>query len=184
MRQLNDRNAIWPSRCSPLSARLKSAVVGMAGIAALLGTISGSARAATEVQGQPDEMQLRAENASTREVLEALSATFKLTYKLPPTIDRDLTGLYSGTLPQVLGRILEGSDYIVKVADDGIEIIVLRAAGASGAAAVAASGNTVVVRENMVVPRVSASVRTPPSPVPIVTASSPLPPLASYLSGN
>ena len=117
-------------------------------------------------------------------MLKALSASFKLTYTLPPTIDRALTGLYSGTLPQVLGRILEGSDYIVKVADDGIEIIVLRAAGASGAAAVAASGNTVVVRENMVVPRVSASVRTPPSPVPIVTASSPLPPLASYLSGN
>jgi hypothetical protein len=181
MRRLNDQNVNWGRRCSPLSARARSAVLGMAGIAALLGTISGSARAATEVQGQPDEMQLRAENASTKEVLEALSATFKLTYKLPPTIGRDLTGLYSGTLPQVLGRILEGSDYIVKVAGDGIEIIVLRA---SGAAAVATSGNAVAARENTVAPRVSPSARTPPSPVPMVTASSPLPPLASYLSGN
>jgi hypothetical protein len=153
-------------------------------MAALLGTSSGSAWAATEVQGQLDEMQLRAENASTREVLEALSATFKLTYKLPPTVDHDLTGLYSGTLPQVLGRILEGNDYIVKVADDAIEIIVLRAAGPSGAAAVAASGNAVVARESTVGPRVSASLRTPPSPAPIVTTSSSLPPLASYLSGN
>jgi hypothetical protein len=178
MRRLNEPNVFWRRRCSPLSARARSAVVGMA---ALLGTSSGSAWAATEVQGQLDEMQLRAENASTREVLEALSATFKLTYKLPPTVHHDLTGLYSGTLPQVLRRILEGNDYIVKVADDAIEIIVLRA---SGAAAVAASGNAVVARESTVGPRVSASLRTPPSPAPMVTASSPLPPLASYLSGN
>jgi hypothetical protein len=181
MRQLNEQNVIWGHRCSLLGTRVKAAFVRMAGVAALLGAISGSARAATEVQGQPDEMQLRAENASTREVLEALSATFNLTYELPPGISRELTGLYSGTLPQVLGRILEGNDYIVKVDDDGIEVIVLRA---SGAAAVAASGNVVAARESTIAPRVSPSVRTPPSPAPMVTASSPLPPLASYLSGN
>jgi hypothetical protein len=177
MCQLNQHNVIWERRRRPLNTRVKSAVVSMAGIAALLGTILGSAQAGTEVQGQPDDMQLRAENASTREALEALAASFKLTYTLPSTIGRELTGLYSGTLPQVLGRILEGNDYVVITADDGIEIIVLSASGAVSANAVAARGNTVV-------PRASASVRTPPSPVPIVTASSPPPPLASYLSEN
>ena len=114
-------------------------------------------------------MQLRAENASTREALEALAATFKLTYELPSTIDRELTGLYSGTLSQVLGRILEGNDYVVKIADDGVEVIVLSASSTGG---VANSANAVAARGTTVVPRVSASVRTPPSPVPIVTASS------------
>jgi hypothetical protein len=70
-------------------------------IGALLGTIPGRALAATEVRGQLDDIQLRAiqlraENASTREVLDALSATFKLSYELPPNIGREATGLYSG----------------------------------------------------------------------------------------
>jgi len=137
--------------------------IGISGalIATLLGSSLAPARAGTEVVGQLDAMQLRAEHASTSEVLAALAASFELTYRLPPNINRDLNGLYSGSLRSVLARILDGTDYFIKNADDGIEVIVLRASEVSGASDVAASN---------------------PHPKPGVSA--PLPPLASYLTNN
>jgi hypothetical protein len=188
MRQPNNEHFTYGHRCDSLGARAKAAVICAAVIFALLGTVLGPASAATEVRGQPDQMQLRVENASIKEVLDALSATFKLTYKLPPSIGREVSGLYSGTLHQVLARILDGNDYIVKVLDNGIEVVVL---GTSGATTIATSGHAVAKSESAVAPSVAASKPTPPASKPIVPASgptlpasSPPPPLASYLSSN
>ena len=175
-------------KCNPLGAQAKAAVICAAVIFAQLGTVLGPASAATEVRGQPDQMQLRAENASIKEVLDALSATFKLTYKLPPRIGREVSGLYSGTLHQVLARVIDGNDYIVKVLDNGIEVVVL---GTSGAATVATSGHAVARSESAVAPSMPSCKPTPPASKPIVPASgptlpasSPPPPLARYLSAN
>src|SRR5262249_39869928 len=66
-----------------------------------------SALAGTEVQGHADQLELRADKASTREALEALARAFGLTYQLPADVSRELNGRYSGTLHQVLGRILD-----------------------------------------------------------------------------
>ena len=188
MRQPNDDHFICGRRFNSLGARTKTALVCVAIIGALLGTMLGPASAATELQGQPDDIQLRAENASTREVLDALSATFKLTYKLPPNIGRDVTGLYSGTLHQVLARILDGNNYIVKVSDNGVEVVVL---GASGATAIAASGQAIARSESTVAssvppfkPTLPAAVPALPASGPILPTSSPPPPLATYLSAN
>jgi hypothetical protein len=78
-------------------------------------------------------------------------------------IDRDLNGLYSGSLRGVLARILDGTDYFVKNAEDGIEVVVLRASSTSGAPAVAVPNSASPANQ---------------------AASSPLPPLASYLTDN
>jgi hypothetical protein len=129
---------------------------------ALLGLSLVPARAGTEVLGQPDAMHLRAEHASTSEVLAALAASFNLTYKLPRNIDRNLNGLYSGSLRLVLARILDGTDHVVKNSDNGIEVIVLRASSKP-------DGSTVASKA-IVAPR--------------LTASSTVPPLASYLTDN
>jgi hypothetical protein len=178
MRQPNDDHFSCERRCNTQCARAKTALLYAAVIGALSATL-GAASAATEVRGQPDEMQLRAENASTREVLDALSVTFKLTYKLPPNIGRNVTGLYSGTLHQVLGRILDGNDYIVKVSDNGVEVVVL---GASAATAIAASGQVIARSENTTAPAVPPS--RPTASTPTLPASAAPPPLASYLSVN
>src|SRR5687767_8474007 len=69
--------------------------------------------AATEVQGEPAAMQLRAENASIGEILKALGGPFKLTYKLAPNVGRTVSGDYAGTLRQVLARVLDGNNYII-----------------------------------------------------------------------
>src|SRR5216683_2760429 len=104
MNQPCDAHFSWSRRPKPRGLLGKSAVVWGSAIVGLLGA-PFPALDATLVLGQPTDVQLRAENASTREVLDALSASFKITYKLPPNTGRDVTGVYSGTLRQVLARI-------------------------------------------------------------------------------
>jgi hypothetical protein len=80
--------------------------------------------AAAEIRGRRDNLQVHLQNASVREVLDALASRYKMTYKLPPNVDRVLTGQYSGTLHQVLTRVLDGNDYVVQASGDRIEVVV------------------------------------------------------------
>jgi hypothetical protein len=170
--------------CSLLAGRVKLAGIRAVLISLLLGFNLAPARAGTEVQGQLDALQLRAENASTREVLEALAASFKLTYELPPNIDRTWNGLYSGSLNRVLARILHDTNYFIKSSDNGIEVIVLRVSGPYDAFAGAASSAAATTTENAVPPSSRPAARAQPASAPKPTTSPPPPPLASYLPDN
>ena len=44
----------------------------------------------------------------------------------------NLTGLYSGTLNQVLARVLDGNDFVVEISGDGVNIVVIGTSGMSG----------------------------------------------------
>jgi hypothetical protein len=169
---------------SPLAALMKLAGIRGVLISLLLSFNLAPAKAETEVQGQLDALQFRAENASTREVLEALAASFKLTYKLPPNIDRKWNGLYSGSLLRVLARILHDTDYFIKSSDDGIEVIVLRASGASDATAGATSSAAAATTIENTVAAARPAARAQPAAAPKPTTSPPPPPLASYLPDN
>jgi hypothetical protein len=183
MRGSKVRHFISQRSCSPLAARMKLAGIRGVLISLLLGFNLAPAKAETEVQGQLDAMQFRAENASTREVLEALAASFKLSYRLPPNIDRNWNGLYSGSLLRVLARILHDTDYFIKSSDDGIEVIVLRVSGASDTTAGVISSATATTAENTVPPSSRPAARAQPAAAPKPT-SPPPPPLASYLPDN
>jgi len=87
------------------------------------------ASAKTEVEGRSDAVHLSAEDASVNEVLAALSARFNLTYTPAPELDRAVAGVYSGTLQQVLARILDGYDYVANFSVNGIELKVLGRSG-------------------------------------------------------
>jgi hypothetical protein len=89
------------------------------------------ARAATHVEGSPDGLSLRAENASISEVLNALGV--KLRYRPAPDLTRTKTGVYSGTLHEVLARVLDGYDYIITASGDTVQVVVLGASSAVGA---------------------------------------------------
>ena len=144
-------------------------VIAIAALALVAG--QAPARAASEVQGDPTDMRLRVENASTEEALQALAGSFGLVYSLPANSGRTLTGTYSGTLRQVLARILDRTDYILKISDGTVEVVVL---GPSG-------GSSVVSASQPVVPKNTA----PAGPiVPAALSSKGPPPLASYLPGK
>jgi hypothetical protein len=86
------------------------------------------ARAATEIEGSQNDVDLRVRNASIGDVLAALAARFKLTYRAPPNLTGELSGRYSGPLNQVLARILDGVDYVVEASDEGIRLVILNPA--------------------------------------------------------
>jgi len=97
------------------------------------------APAKAETEALDQLVEFRTDHASIGQALAALAASVKLTYKLPPNINRDLNGFYSGSLRAVLARILDGTDYFVKTAEDEVKVIVLRAPGRSTAPTMAAS---------------------------------------------
>jgi hypothetical protein len=179
MRELDDDRA----GCDRPGSRARTALIRATAIAAVLGMLQVPA-AAIEVRGQVDDMQLRTENASIREVLTALSSHFRVTFKLAPNVDRVVGGVYSGSLRQVLARILDGNDYVVTVTDNGMRIIVL------GPSRTATTGQAIATAPAAPSgPASGPAVQRPPTPTvavapPILPASSLPPPLASYLPTN
>jgi hypothetical protein len=154
------KQALAPPRSR---ARAAAALVG----ALFLLSVS-SASAGTDIQGTPDDLQLKVENASIVEILNALSARFQVMFKARSHNPRVLTGAYSGTLRETLTRVLDGNDYILERSDKGIEITIL---GAS-----ADRQPTPPPR-----PAVTASATPPPGPAP---ASAPKPPPAVSTSAS
>jgi len=110
-------------------ARLMMALIWRGMIAVLVSTMQAPALAKTEVEGPSDAVRLSAEDASVNEVLAALSARFNLTYTPAPELNRAVAGVYSGTLQQILARILDGYDYVANVSVNGIELKVLGRSG-------------------------------------------------------
>jgi hypothetical protein len=94
-------------------------------VAALLTMLAEPVSARVKVEGLSDDMSVSAEAASVREVLAALSARYNLAYEPSPELDRSFGGRYSGTLQQVLRRVLEGYDFIIKSSPDSIELRIL-----------------------------------------------------------
>src|SRR5262249_459927 len=104
-----------------------------------------------------------------------LAAHYKLTYRVPVNLPSDLTIQCSGTLRQILERVLDGNDYILTMSEDSMEVVVL---GVSGATAGGIPG-----------PGIPGNERAPSSPPkstpvarPALAESKPAPPLTSYLS--
>ena len=143
----------------------RAAVIFSALLGFQLSAMHGSALAATEVRGQPGGIQLKATNATVKEVLDALATSYKLTYRIPSGLHGDLTVRCSGTLRQILEHALDGHDYFLKVLDDSIEVVVLEA---RGTATVVASGPSA--------PGGAASATGP-----VLPAAKSAPPLANYL---
>lgn len=85
------------------------------------------ARAGAEVQlsGTRDSVAMQTDNASMAEILSELSSTFKLRIELTGSSVRRFTGAYSGSLRRVLSRLLDGEDYVIRSAGDGINIVLL-----------------------------------------------------------
>jgi len=143
------------------------------------------ALAATEVTGQADQLELEVNNASTQDALDALARAFGFTYQLPAEVSHELNGRYRGTLQQVLGRILDRNNYIIKPVEGRLEVIVLGKSGSAGIAAPAP-----IVATPPAPPPPSVASVTSPSPASLPTPAVPTlsnaapPPLASYLAGG
>ncbi|HLN37812.1 MAG TPA: hypothetical protein VK337_08530 [Xanthobacteraceae bacterium] len=94
------------------------------------GLSCGRSAADVHVSGTQNRFVLQTQDATIREILAALSSAFDLDVKLKGDSARKFTGAYSGSLRQVLSRLLTGEDYILRSASDGMSIILLGASTA------------------------------------------------------
>ena len=104
------------------------AALGLACLSAFLAT---QADAEVLVDGGRDEMRVRVENDNVGHVLEALGQNVSLHYRSARPLNKVIGGRFSGSLEQVLSRVLAGYDFVVRYNLQGVEIFVV---GESGAA--------------------------------------------------
>jgi len=85
----------------------------------------GPSVAEVRVSGTPERVVLRANDATLMDIVAALRTAFDLELKLNGATARKFTGMYSGSVRQVLSRLLSGEDYVLRSASDGMSIILL-----------------------------------------------------------
>ncbi len=101
------------------------------GLACLSAFSASQTNAEVLVDGGRDEMQVRVENDTVGHVLEALGQNVSLRYRSAAPVDRVIGGRFSGSLAQVLSRVLAGYDFVVRYDLQGVEIFVVRENGAA-----------------------------------------------------
>ncbi len=125
VRQRSDKHLVF-ERGNNIGARRLTAAVIASGIVATAFIVTlGKASAITKVEGGSNAVSLTAENAPIGEVLGELSAKFGLIYTPTPGLEGTVGGTYSGTLQQVLARVLDDCDYVVSYSGDKIELKIL-----------------------------------------------------------
>jgi hypothetical protein len=113
-----------------------SHLLGFRGLAAL-GLVCLSAFPATQadaevaVVGGPDDMHVKVENDTVGHVLETLSRNENLHFRSATPLNKVIGGSFSGSLGQVLSRILIGFDFVVRYSSQGVEVFVFRESGAA-----------------------------------------------------
>ena len=96
-------------------------------VAAALAALCGiaAARAEVRVSGTADSVVVRAKAATLTEVVAGLEAASHARIALKGATSRQFTGIYSGSLQEVLARLLVGIDHIVHTAPDRITIVLM-----------------------------------------------------------
>jgi hypothetical protein len=85
----------------------------------------GRSNAEVLLSGSQDRIVMQTSDATLAEVLAAFRSTFSLEVKLNGVTTRTFTGIYSGSVRQVLSRLLSGEDYILSSDADGMRIILI-----------------------------------------------------------
>jgi hypothetical protein len=107
-------------------------------------------------------VQIEARDASVAQVLAALQASGLIRLSGSDQLSRTVSGTYTGTLPQVLSRILDGQSYFLRVTASGTELHAVDASRDTNAASRSASGDADAALRSGVAGNVEAA----PAPAP------------------
>jgi hypothetical protein len=77
------------------------------------------------VEAGASTLVVEVRDATVEQILEALSELRNFEFHTSGALTRVLSGTYSGTLPRVLGRILDGYDHVVQSTPSGIRLNVV-----------------------------------------------------------
>ena len=89
----------------------------------------GPAIADVRVDGDLRTMQLHANGDSLADVLARLDTLFAIKCRSAVPLTAEISGSYSGSLSQVMARLLDGYNYVIKIDREVTEIVVLGRAG-------------------------------------------------------
>ena len=92
---------------------------------AVLITAAGTVHADVRVSGDISAVQLHATGSTVAEALSALESAFQLRVKASTALDRAVSGTYTGSLPEILPRLLQGYNYVIRRQASEIEVIVI-----------------------------------------------------------
>ncbi len=96
---------------------------------------AGSLHAEVRVNGNAGAVQVAATRSNVAEVLSALENACGLRVKASIALDRAVSGTFTGSLTQVLSRVLQGYDYIIRREATEIEVTLIGLQGDRVAAA-------------------------------------------------
>ena len=101
------------------------AALGWMAVSGALVLACGAATARADVLVEGDEAAVRivARQASVAEVFAALQSRFRFRYRLAVNPERPVNGTITGPLHGVAARLLDGYDFVVKRAPDGVEVV-------------------------------------------------------------
>jgi len=106
----------------------------MAAVIALACGLATAASAEVHVEGNLTALRLTASGDALADVLSAFGALSPVTTRTSVPLNGEVSGAYSGSLSQVVSRLLDGYNYVIKQDAGLTEIIVF---GRRGEAAVA-----------------------------------------------
>jgi hypothetical protein len=111
---------------------------------------AGSATAEVRVtEAGAGKLVIEAHDATVRQVLDALSASQTIRLHSSDALSRVVTGTYSGTLPHVLSRILDGYDHVIRSTSSGLQLDIVGAAQTAKSTVSVASAVTVAVTRHL-----------------------------------
>jgi hypothetical protein len=118
---------VWPYPLLWVLTWLRALVVA----APALVCCAATARCEVSVEGTVAALRIKAEQAPLAEVLSALEARLGVRHSALIALD-DVTvaGTYSGTLEDVLTRLLSGLNYVIETRQEAIEIVIVSRPGA------------------------------------------------------
>ena len=85
------------------------------------------------VEGNFNALRVTASGDTLSDVLSAFGSSLPVTYRSSLPLDGEISGAYSGSLSQVVARLLDGYNYLIKQDQQRTEIVIL---GRRGEAAV------------------------------------------------
>jgi hypothetical protein len=85
---------------------------------------AGVARAAVLVEGTPAAVRVTADQAAISDVLAAVTGNFNARYRSAIPLDAPAGPAYAGSFAQVIARLLDGYNYVVKRDGPSTEIVV------------------------------------------------------------
>lgn len=87
------------------------------------------------VQGDATAVHLDVHRTTITQVLSALIASFDISYNSSIALDKVLDGTYTGSLPHVISRVLDGYSYVMKHERSKLTVIILEKNGEHAVAA-------------------------------------------------